>query len=464
MRQETRQLEIESDTEAPSLRASRFGSQVALTLMTNLLVSAIGLMTGSLTARLLGPAGRGDLASIQVWGSFVATIALCGLADSVIYFSSRDTGHAGQYWMSGTYCSLLCGIPALLVGNWVVSYALRGQSETVTAMLPWYTPAFFFLFALSSLSLGALRGSGRFSVWNTLRIFPQLGWALVVVYAIVCRQTTVSWLVSWFLVSYAVTTCVIIVTMLRQVPVSLAPQVSLWPQLLRYGFPSVTGNIPGQLMQSGRIAQLFLAVFLNPAALGLLAVGVALGDAIRIIPVAIASVVFPRVAAVQADQQRVELIRSTRLTVLLTGICATVAIVTCPLTVPFFFGASFQDAVPSAMLLAVGGSIEGMKIVLGGGIRGLGRPSAILTSEAIAVVSTVVSLIFLLPVWGVTGAALALTIGNLPAAFLLIRVAKDLTSCSSRYLLLPTLADLRLVLTSTVRGWGVMRAVVIKAF
>ena len=458
----SQQTEPRLCSESSVPRFSHFGSQVALTFMTNLFLSGIGLVTGSLTARLLGPAGRGELASIQVWGAFVATIALCGLSDAVIYFSSRDPAQTGRYWMSSTYCSFLCGVPILLLGNWCVPHMLIGQSKAVITILPLYTTVFFFSSALISLSLGAVRGTGSFFVWNTLRVLPQTGWAVVVVYAFVFRQVEVPILVTWFLVSYVVATFIIVGVMLRRVSVPFSLNVGLWPHLVRYGLPSVTGNIPGQLMQSGRIAQLFMAVVLDPTAVGLLAVGVALGDAIRMLPAAIASVVFPRVAAVQTEQQHTELARGTRLTVLLTGIAAAGAIVTCPLTVPLLFGQDFQAAVPVAMLMAVGGSLEGLKMVLGGGIRGLGRPSVILSSEFTAVVTTAVALVIFLPLWGVTGAALALTVGNLPAVLMLIRSVKDITSYSSRALLQPTAADLRLVLASTLRGWSMMRATVVK--
>jgi O-antigen/teichoic acid export membrane protein len=209
--------------------------------------------------------------------------------------------------------------------------------------------------------------------------------------------------------------------------------------------------------------QLFIAFFLDPAALGILAVGVALGDIMRVIPGAIAAVVFPRVAGAQGDRQLTEITRGTRVTVVLTSICVLGAVLVSPLMVPFLFGPDFNAAVYLSMLMAVAGGIDGLKVVLGSSIRGLGQPAALIASETIAVGMTALCLTLFLPSEGVNGAALAIITGNIAGTLFLVHVAKNLARCSTRHLLIPTRTDVQQLWLSVVREWGMVRASIVRS-
>jgi O-antigen/teichoic acid export membrane protein len=427
-----------------------------VTLTTNLFLSALGLCSGVLTARYLGPTGRGELEAILLWGTFAATVALLGLADAVIYFTSREPRRAGHYWIAGLSCALVCGLPVLLLSNWAVLFMLQEQSPTVTSIMVWFPVSFFFLFTVISLSLSVLRGMGDFVVWNKLRMLPQLGWIVAVISLCFLREVSPLLLTVGFLGAYAVATIVVVVQVVRRMTLSFSRRERVWVTLLQYGVPAVTSGMPTHLLQSGRLVQLFIAFYLDSAALGILAVGVALGDVMRVIPGAIAAVVFPRVASAQGDQQLSELTRGTRVTVVLTSICVLGAVLVSPLMVPFLFGEQFQDAVYLSMLMAVGGGIEGVKVVLGSSVRGLGQPAALITSEALAVGTTAGCLMLFLPSGGVNSAALAIIIGNITGTLFLVHVAKRIVHCSLRRLLFPTGTDLQQLRTSMMREWGAM--------
>ena len=76
---------------------SAFAGRVVMTAGTNLVLASLGLVTGILAARLLGPVGRGELAAIQTWPSVMATIAMLGLPEAVVYFSAKEREQSGRY-------------------------------------------------------------------------------------------------------------------------------------------------------------------------------------------------------------------------------------------------------------------------------------------------------------------------------------------------------------------------------
>src|SRR5262249_41475816 len=83
-----------------------FGGGLAFTATTNIFLSILGLMTGVLSARLLGAAGRGELGAIQTWPNVLATIAILGLPDALVYYCARRPEDSGVYLTSAVSLAL----------------------------------------------------------------------------------------------------------------------------------------------------------------------------------------------------------------------------------------------------------------------------------------------------------------------------------------------------------------------
>ena len=62
---------------------------IAETAITNVALGGLGIATGVIVARWLGPVGRGELAAIQMWPSAMATVAMIGLPEALVYFSAK---------------------------------------------------------------------------------------------------------------------------------------------------------------------------------------------------------------------------------------------------------------------------------------------------------------------------------------------------------------------------------------
>lgn len=437
------------------LQTSRFSSQVFLTLTTTVLLQTVGLLTGIMAARLLGPAGRGELAAIQTWGAFIATIALVGLPDAVVYFSGRHPGQAGRYWASGTSFALITGLPVLLAGYWGLPWILRAQSPVVISVARWYALGLFLLSSLSWMPLSTLRGLRQFTTWNILRTLPNLGWLLVLFLAVISQSSSLHFLVMGFLISYAVVSLPLLATAARVVPGPYYPSIGLWPTMVKYSLPLMASALPNQLLHSGRLSQLFIAAFLEPSALGLYVVGVAWSRVTGIVPSAIAAVVFPRVAAASCQRQAiVELARGTRMTVLsIVGVSA-MTLILCTFATPVLFGKDFAPAIPAALLMVIAGSADGLKRVLGDGLRGLGKSKSVLMGELVAVALTGLLLPLLVRPFSIIGAAIAMLVGNIGGVFLLsLRIAR-VTNSSMRVLVIPTSQDFRSLASLFQRIWA----------
>ncbi len=77
-----------------------FRKAAFITVGANGLIAALAFCTGSLSARLLGVQGRGELAAIQMWPSAVAGFAALGLPEAGVYFAARDP----ERYPQATWC------------------------------------------------------------------------------------------------------------------------------------------------------------------------------------------------------------------------------------------------------------------------------------------------------------------------------------------------------------------------
>lgn len=400
----------------PMKGGARLG--VGVTAAANVTLAGLNAASGVLLARSLGPTGRGEVAAIQLWGFLLATVAVLGTTDAVVYFSARRSERAGTFATSAAALTMLAALPVVAAG-WVAMPVLLASQSPDTVRLARLFLLFVPLYAVANQPGQALRGLSSFTRWNVVRLLPSVLWVVVVVSAIATGNrspgfVTVGFLLGWVL-SFGVS-----VGMAR--PVVRPPyrvDVTSWGPMLRYGLPLMLASIPQWL--NVRLDQLLLAAFVPSEELGLYVVAVAWAGLVTPLVNALGVVLFPRLAAEQDEQAREQvLFLGIRVTVLVTaGLVLAVGVLT-PLAVPLFFGGAFAAAIGPAAILVAGSGLLATNFVLEEGFRGLGRPGDVLRAELGGLAATAVLLAALLPRLGILGAALASLGGYLMTTLLLL--------------------------------------------
>ncbi len=418
---------------------SRFGSDVLLTAVTNVLLGMLGLLTGVLAARLLGPTGRGELAAIQMWPSVIATIAMLGLPEALVYFCARDPDRAGRYLGSAVTLALVSSVPFAAVGFFLMPTLLSAQSAEVVTASQWYL-LLVPLFALVGLPYHPLRGQQDFVRWNLLRLLPNVGWAAVLVLAWAMGMAKPRWLAGAYLVMLAVLFLPVVGVVRGRVPGPYRPQVKDWRPLLQFGLPSSAGSLPQML--NYRLDQIAMAAFLPASTLGLYVVAVAWGNISAPLLSAIGSVVFPRVADERGRLEQAEILgQALRVTVLVSFVVGTCLLLVTPWILPWLFGAKFRESVGAALILVIAGTVWSVNHVTEEGLRGLGRPTAVLWAESAGLGVTALFLWLLLPRLGLVGAALASFLGYVAVCIVSVAWIVKMTRVSLRTLLIPARSD-----------------------
>jgi len=207
--------------------------------------------------------------------------------------------------------------------------------------------------------------------------------------------------------------------------------------------PLGAATVPQQLLSYGRLAQMFMAASLDPRSLGLFAVALAWGNMAGPLTHAVGVVLFPDIASRSTEAEKgTAMARGLRLSMLLTGSLSLFLFLATPYGVPALFGEEFAPAVPSAMVMVVAGGIMGIKMILDQGLRGWGKPEAVLVGELIGLAATMLLLPSLLFRFTVIGAAISSLVGYAATTAYLVHKARRLTKQSIQRLLLPNLTEI----------------------
>jgi O-antigen/teichoic acid export membrane protein len=430
---------------------SPFVGHMLLTTGTNLLLALSGLVTGTLAARILGPQGRGELAAIQTWPTFIAAIAMLGLPEALVYYCAREPGRAGRYLGSAVSLAVMASSLFMAAGYLAMPIVLSTQLPETIAAARWYL-LLVPLYALVGMLFHPLRGRNDLIVWNIVRVTPTMGWLAVLLFAGLTGRASPQFIAAGYLVVLAITFLPVSYAVSRRVPGSFSPDVSKWADMLRYGLASLLSSAPRVL--NLRLDQMLMAGLLPAHALGLYVVAVAWSGAVQPMLGALGAVLFPRVAS-QANPMRQNSLfaQGSRMGIVLSAATAVALMVFTPWAVPALFGVDFSAAIPAALILTVAGAIAGANLVLEEGIRGLGRPLAVMRAELAGLIVTAASLIPLLRSFEIAGAAMATLLGSGAVAVVLVAQARRLTRSSLADLLCPSFKEVQ-------SGWRRMKRLI----
>jgi O-antigen/teichoic acid export membrane protein len=419
----------------------------------NLLLKGLGLATGSLLARLLGPVGRGELASIQLLGLFLSQSGTLGIENALVYYAGQDE-EVGSLITSAWGVLLPGSLLWMVLGYILAPIFLRGKEPSIIN----YARLFLLLIPMAYLSRASrvLQGLKRFDIWSLFRWHkPLLFTGLLIVLGVARIASPYSIAVGFLLIS--VLGPILILVLLRIGDIELGEFSWLKVRkLLHYGVRSFLGTIPDDLNQ--RLDQFLMVVWLSEEELGLYIVAVSWSLVLRPFVQAIEMVAFPYVASSsELDKQRSFIAVSVRRTFLTVVLASVVLLLSTPLALPLIFGQDFGSIVPVSMVLVVANGFYSLKMVIGGALRGLGRPEATAYAEVASLGVTLMSLSILLPRIGVMGAAVSSLLAYVLSALVLLYLICRETRLSSKDLLVVKLSDFRSAKHRLLGLWNRLR-------
>jgi O-antigen/teichoic acid export membrane protein len=372
-------------------------------------LAAIGLVSGAILARGLGPDGKGAYELVVLmstlgvsWGGLGVDLAVMYFAGQGV-FAERDLKRT-LLWLGALWGAAL-GMIGFVGTRYIGERVVPGVDPDLLLLAAGLIP---FLLTLQ-YQRAYLLGRDRLLAYNGINLAAAGATCLGVLLAVVGMRTGLHGAVWAYAVAHILTLGLVL--RLNHVPIirpSPAKVAAIAGQLLKFGGKAQVGNT---LQYFSYRADLFIINwFLGTASVGYYSVALALAEIIWYLPRSVALVLLPYIAAgSHEDAERVTpmICRQTMLLSLLTA-CGLAVLG--PLIIMVCFGEAFWPAVWPLWLLLPGVVVASWVKPLASYQLGRGRP---LTSLYIALLSVPFSIgayLLLIPPFGIAGAAVASSI------------------------------------------------------
>jgi len=137
--------------------------------LANGLLLLLNVVTGVITARALGPEGRGEVAALVAVPTFVCFLAPLGLASAVVFESKSGRSTPDAISTSALLLALMLGVVAAVVAAIGTPWVLATHQPTLVITAVWLS-AFALSGMLATLGMAALQGSEQFGACNVVRV------------------------------------------------------------------------------------------------------------------------------------------------------------------------------------------------------------------------------------------------------------------------------------------------------
>jgi O-antigen/teichoic acid export membrane protein len=191
-----------------------------------------------------------------------------------------------------------------------------------------------------------------------------------------------------------------------------------------------------------RLDVYLLAFFLAPEQVAYYAIATALAEIAWYIPDTVGLVLFPRLSHMPHQEIHTITARVCRSTVSLTLIVVLVIGSVSWFFVPFIYGAAYKASVAPLLILLPGIVIMGIYKVLTRNYSSIDRQQVSIAAAFTALALSLGLNLLLIPLWGVSGAALASTLGYTAAGLMMMVAFRRDSGLSYSDMLLPRISEI----------------------
>ena len=290
-----------STASPPSHEYRRFAAGVAMTIVTRLLMLIGVVGAGVLVARWLGPEGFGTLAVLTVAVGVAVQIGSAGLPSANTYFIARDRRSLAPVWTNAIAYAFIAGI-LLIVGVLVLARVKPDLFGTVPESLL-LIAAFSIPFQLLTLlGLNVLLAMDRVGQLNLLDALTPALTLLNALVVLLLMRGNLRTLVT-FNTAVAIVVSILVMVSVGRLLKSQSerraarPEGDLFRRTIGYALKFSVPVIAAVLIF--RIDLLILNHYRGVGEAGVYAAAAQVGNLLTMLPGVVASLLFPRVTALQ---------------------------------------------------------------------------------------------------------------------------------------------------------------------
>ena len=407
-------------------------------------------VVGWITARQLGPQGKGEYTAITIWVLVTAWVASVGLRDSVAFFQSRNPERSPEIFTTSLLYSVVLAAIGIGVAQLLAPLAFRAQSDDVIAIARVAFFGIFFLVAFQTAE-GLLAGQHRFVLLSGIQAFSSVGAAMIMgLFALFGGLSVGNAVIGKFGVYVLCAVGALVAVLARVRPGR--PSQPLARDMFGYG-SKLTFEGLGQLGTT-QLDLVILPVVFVATDIGFYAVATSTATVIYLIFGRLGQIVLPVAARRDATSAVAFIARAMRCVLVGAAFAAlALALIAEPLLVTVY-GREFDESLVPLLILLPGSVAWSAYRIVASGLQGMNRPGQTSRAQITATVVTLVGLALTLRPWGIRGAALTSSVAYTTAFVACLRYLAIAGGVSVRSMLRPRLfaADVAAILSKGRRG------------
>ena len=392
------------------------------TFLTNILVLAIGILTGILAARLLLPEGRGALAAILFWPQLIGGIGLVSLNEAITYKCRQDSDSGQNLIPSVAVMASIWGVIVALLSCAALPWLLGSDRIEELPLAQWYLLAFVPLYILAMCLIAVEHARLEFEMLNIYRLTVPIVYLFGLVVLWVGNSLSVR---NVALANLLGTAVVVILSLARQdrdifEQPSLKSALELLRIAIHFHFVAVLRQLNSQ------IDRLLVLLLFGNFAVGIYTAAFTYASSGLVsITESFLSMMFPRLVGQDRELQIRYLAKGLRYSTLFIVIGTIPLFALAWILVPFLFGKEYGEAIIASQVLLVAYAPLAIRQILSRNLRGLGFAWHGAEAE---IASLVVFLVIAWPLsskWGLSGVGGSLFVANALSLALLVMRARS---------------------------------------
>jgi len=391
----------------------------SLRIVFQAVASLAGLGISILTARSLGPEGKGVLSIALLIPFFVATVASLGMNDATSYLHHRRGLPLESFAGASVKYVAIIGLPLTLMLFYVLNAAGPDLWYGVFDVGLITIISLLFLAKLAIfLGRGLLRADGRYNLVmasDAIEVVAPLLILLVFIRTLAMEPAVAA---IAFLGASLLALLLIAITSARyyRKPMELGAWRAFLCRVLPYGFRTQLRFAGAVLIQ--RINFVVVGGMLGLGSVGLYAVASSVAEVLTKIPDAASWIITPEAAGQDEDEAHRLTMRYARWVLSLTAIGALVLGLASTHLITFLFDTDFSDAAPTLVTLLAGVVALSYSRVLEASLIGRGGAMRVAVATWLGGAVLIILDILLIPRHGLIGAGLAASGGYVVNAIL----------------------------------------------
>jgi O-antigen/teichoic acid export membrane protein len=388
------------------------------TFGTRLVTMVFGLVTGIITARMLGPENRGIFALVAMFPATLVTLTKFGQGISAVYFIRREKEDASAVASNLVLIALLTTIGlvvfTLALHDLLLRTILRGVPLwALLAVLP-LLPTLL----LESHLYGILQATDRFRVYNARLLAESIITMVGMAIALIVMDLGLSGALA---VAVGVRVCMtlwVLATIHRESRIRLHFDRPLFGRMWRYGLKSHAQTIASHFHFKADVYM--VAYFLAPAEVAFYSIAARLAEHLLWFPQAVGMALFPRLAGSDPAGAHRMTAAAARQTLVVSVVPAVALAASGKWLITLWYGADYEPAGAPLRWVCVGIVMMSLYVLLSRNFTSRNRQGINVFSAYLALGGNLLLNFFLIPRYGIVGAAMATACSYSAATLLLL--------------------------------------------